>query len=89
MENETSKRDESKTLNIADVTCRTKEVADLIADALLGTLSRETAKDGSSFDKQRKKIIKEITENIYGEHNWKLNVDNMFLIFKAGVKYVR
>lgn len=71
----------------ANSTCHTDEVGNLIADALLGEMSRKTAKEGSSFDKQRKKIVKEITENIYGEHNWHLNVECMLRIFKAGTKY--
>lgn len=70
-----------------DVTYRTDEVGNLIADALLGKMSRQTAKEGSPFDKQRKRIVKEITENIYGEHKWHLNVDDMLRIFKAGTEY--
>ena len=80
---------ENTALSKGDVTCRTDEVGNLIADALLGEMSRKTAKEGSSFDKQRKKIVKEITENIYGERKWHLNVDDMLRIFKAGTKYGR
>jgi hypothetical protein len=65
----------------------TVEVGNLIADAIIGKMSRQTAKEGSPFDKNRKQIIKEVSENIYGEHTWKANVDDMLRIFKSGMEY--
>jgi len=89
MNTEKSELDAKGNEIIVDVTCRTNEVGDLIADVLFGKTSRQTAKKGSSFDKQRKRIVKEITENIYGDNKWHLNVDDMLRIFKEGMKYGR
>jgi hypothetical protein len=84
-----SNEEQKQSFQQTHVICRNNEVGNLIADALLGKMSMHTAKKGSSYDRQRKQIVKEITKNIYGDHKWHLNVDDMLRIFKEGMKYGR
>ena len=78
-------------LIVPTATLRTKEIGNLIADAILGELSRQTAKEGSSYDRDRKRIVKGVVTPSYvdGQEDISLKLvpDHLLRVFKAGMGY--
>jgi len=72
-----------------------EEIGHLITDVLNGKLSRQTAKPGSSYDLNRKMIVKGVVSGKDSFHQttgkrtdiFRLTVNDMFQIFKSGMNF--